>query len=144
RERGLRRFSGDLGELLDLAIDVAENGLRADADFFEYRRDDALFVFEQGGQQVYGQKLGVAVLGGKIVGALDCFLSFYGEFVPTDGHGDSYFPLDATRLSPAAAIAFSRSRSFSRILIFLVKLRDASSLRIFALVSKIRQSIHKL
>ncbi len=87
RERGLRRFSGDLGKLLDLAVEVAENGLRADADFFEHGRDDAFFVFEQGGEQVDGQKLRVAVLGGKVVGALDGFLRFYGEFVPTDGHG---------------------------------------------------------
>ena len=87
RERGLRRFSGDLGKLFDLAIEVAENGLRADADFFEHRRNDAFFVFEQGGEQVDRQQLGIAVLGGEVVRALDGFLRFYGEFVPTDGHG---------------------------------------------------------
>src|SRR5580698_4120493 len=42
--------------------------LRADADFFEYRSDDAFFVFEQGGEEVDRQKLGVAVLGGEVVG----------------------------------------------------------------------------
>ena len=87
RERGLRRFSGNFGKLFDFAIDIAENGLRADADFFQHRRNDAFFIFEQRGEKMDGQKLGVAVLGGKVVGALNGFLRFYGEFVPTDGHG---------------------------------------------------------
>jgi UDP-N-acetylmuramyl pentapeptide phosphotransferase/UDP-N-acetylglucosamine-1-phosphate transferase len=33
-----------------------------------------------------GQQLGIAVLAGELVGALDGFLRFNGEFVPTDGH----------------------------------------------------------
>ena len=31
-------------------------------------------------------KLGIAMLGGEGARALDCFLRFYGEFVPTDRH----------------------------------------------------------
>ena len=87
RERGLRRLSGDFGKLFDLAIEIAENGLRADADFFQHGRDDAFFIFEQGSEQMDRQKLRIAVLGGEVVRSLDCFLRFYGEFVPTDGHG---------------------------------------------------------
>ena len=43
--------------------------------------------FEQGGEEVDRQKLGIAVFGSEVVGALDGFLRFYGEFIPTDGHG---------------------------------------------------------
>ena len=32
------------------------------------------------------QQFGIAVLGGELVRALDGFLRFDGEFVPTDGH----------------------------------------------------------
>ena len=39
------------------------------------------------GEQVNGQQFGIAVLGGELVRALDGFLRFDGEFVPTDGHG---------------------------------------------------------
>ena len=91
RERGLGRFSGNFGKLFDFPIDLAENGLRSDADFFEHGRNDAFFVFEQGCEQVDRQKLGVAVLGGEVVCALDGFLRFDGEFVPTDGHGRLLF-----------------------------------------------------
>ena len=34
------------------------------------------------------QQLGIAVLGGEFVRALDGFLGFDGEFIPTDGHGN--------------------------------------------------------
>ena len=69
RKRGLGCFSGNLGEFFDVAIEIAENCLRTDADFFEDRRNDALFVFKQRGEQVDGQKLRVAVLRSKIVRA---------------------------------------------------------------------------
>ena len=98
RERGLGCFSGDLGQLLNLAIEVAENRLGADADFFEHGRDDAFFVFEQGGEQMDRQYFRVAVFGGKIIGALDCFLRFYGEFIPTDGHGKLLYLISYFRL----------------------------------------------
>ena len=87
-QRGLGGFSGNLGKFLDVAIEIAESRLRADADLFEHGRNDALFVFEQRGEQVDGPKLGIAVLGGKLIRALHCFLRFYGEFVPTDGHDE--------------------------------------------------------
>ena len=80
------RFSGNFGKLFDVAIEIAQNGLRADADFFEHRRNDAFFIFEQGGEQVDGQQLGIAVLGGEVIRALDGFLRFDGEFFPTDRH----------------------------------------------------------
>ncbi len=88
RKRSLRRFAGDFGKLFDLAVEVAKNRLRADADFFQHGWDNAFFIFEQGGEQVDRQKLGVAVLGSEVVGALNCFLCFYCEFIPTDGHGE--------------------------------------------------------
>ena len=62
--------------------------MRADADFFQHRRDDAFLVFEQRGEQVNRTQLGIAMLGGELVRALDGFLRFDGEFVPTDGHGE--------------------------------------------------------
>ena len=52
RERGLRRFSGNFWEFLDVTVEIAENRLRADADLFEHRGNDALFVFEKGGEKV--------------------------------------------------------------------------------------------
>ena len=79
--------AGNLGQLLDLAVDLAQNGLRADADFFEHGRNDAFLVLEQRGQQVQRQQFGIAVLGGELVRALHGFLRFDGEFVPTNCHG---------------------------------------------------------
>src|ERR1039458_1089626 len=38
-----------------------------------------------------GQQFGIAVLRCQVVRALDGFLRFYGEFVPTDGHGGTPF-----------------------------------------------------
>ncbi len=87
RERGLGGASRNLGQLFEFAIDLAEHGLRTDADLFEHGRDDALLVFEQGGEKVERLQFGIAVLGGEFVRALDGFLRFDGEFVPTDGHG---------------------------------------------------------
>ena len=89
RERSLRGFAGNLWQLLDLAVNVAEDGLRADADFFQHGRNDAFFVFEQRRQQMDRKQLGIAVLGGELVRALHCFLRFYCEFVPTDSHEET-------------------------------------------------------
>src|SRR5258708_11707878 len=36
---------------------------------------------------MHRQQFGITVLGGEVVRTLDRFLRFYGEFVPTDGHG---------------------------------------------------------
>ena len=83
--------SGDLGKLLEFFVDLAQHGLRADADLFQHGRNDAFLVFEQRGQQVHRQQLGIAVLGGELVRALDGFLRFDGEFVPTDGHENSIY-----------------------------------------------------
>ena len=76
RERRLRRFTGNFRQLLHLTIDIAEHSLRTDADFFEHRRDDSLFIFKQRREQMYGQQLGVAMLRGELVRALDGFLRF--------------------------------------------------------------------
>ena len=95
RQRGLRGASGDFGKLFDLAIDLGEHGLRANADLFQHGRNDAFFVFEQRRQQVQRQQFGIAVLGGELVRALDRFLRFDGEFVPTDGHGDTSYSMIA-------------------------------------------------
>jgi hypothetical protein len=86
RERGLRRLAGNFGKLFDFAIDIAENGLRADADFFEHGRNDAFFVFEQRRQQVQPAAARGCRAQRRVVRALDGFLRFYGEFFPTDGH----------------------------------------------------------
>ncbi len=91
RERDLGGFSGNLGEFFDLFVDLGQDGLRADADFFQHGRDDAFFVFEQRGEQVNRTQLGIAMLGGELVRALDGFLRFHGEFVPTDCHGEPRF-----------------------------------------------------
>ena len=89
RKRSLRRLPGNLGKLFDLAIEIAENSLRANADLFEHRRNDTFFVFKQGSEQMHGQQLRIAVLGSEFVRALDGFLRFYSEFVPTDRHRNS-------------------------------------------------------
>ena len=75
RERGLRgAAAGDLGQLFDLAIDLAQHGLRTDADFLQHRRNDAFFVLEQRRQQMQRQQLRIAVLGGEFVAPLHRFL----------------------------------------------------------------------
>jgi hypothetical protein len=89
RHGRLRAAAGNFGELLDFLVHVGQHSLRADADLVEHRRNDAFFVFKQRGEQVRRHELGIAVLGGKIIGALDCFLRLDGEFVKTDRHGDS-------------------------------------------------------
>ena len=55
------------GKPFDLAVDLAQHGLRADADFLEHRRNDTFLVLEQRGQQVDRLQLGIAVLGCEVV-----------------------------------------------------------------------------
>ncbi len=45
RDARLRRSAGDLRQLLDRLVRFVQNGLRANADLFKNRRDDAFFVF---------------------------------------------------------------------------------------------------
>ena len=90
RERGLGgSAAGNFGQALDLAVGLAENGLRTDADLFQHGQNDAFFVFEQRRQQVQGQQFRIAVLGGELVAALHRFLRLHGEFFPTDRHKNS-------------------------------------------------------
>ena len=90
-ERGLRSFARNFGQLFDLAVDIAQDGLRADADLFQNRRNDAFLIFEQRSEQMNRLQLGIAVLGGELARALDGFLRFNGKFVPTDGHEEPRF-----------------------------------------------------
>ena len=87
RQRSLRRAAGNLRQLFDSFIDLGQHSLRADADFFQHGRDDAFFVFEQRSQKMERLQFWIAVLGGEFVRALDGFLRFDSEFVPTDCHG---------------------------------------------------------
>jgi hypothetical protein len=80
-------LTGDFRQLIDFGVDLAQNGLRADADFFEDGGNDAFFVFEESCEQMDRLQLGIAVLRSELAGALDSFLRFDGKFVPTDGHG---------------------------------------------------------
>ena len=67
-ERGLRgSAAGNLRQALDLAVDLAEHGLRTDADLLQHRRHDAFFVLEQRRQQMQRQQFRIAVLGGELV-----------------------------------------------------------------------------
>ena len=77
----------DLGQLFNFFVDIAEHGLRPNADFFKHGRNDALAVFDKRRQQMYGGQFRIAMLRGKLVCALDCFLRLNRKFVPTDGHG---------------------------------------------------------
>ena len=89
RKHGLSGASRNFGQLFEFAINLAEHGLRSNADLFQYRRNDAFLVFEQRGQQMQRLEFRIAVLGGELVGPLDGFLRFDGEFIPTDRHGSS-------------------------------------------------------
>ena len=44
-----RTFARNLGQLLDPAVALMQHGLRADANLLQHWRDDAFFVFDQGG-----------------------------------------------------------------------------------------------
>ena len=61
RQRGLSGSAGNPGQLFNLPVNFAQDGLRADADFFEHRRNDAFLVFEQGGENVGRLQLRIAV-----------------------------------------------------------------------------------
>ena len=91
RRRHSRRLRAaaarDFRQLLNFFVEVAEHRLRPDADFFEHRRNDAFAVLDQRGQQMERSKFRIAVLGRELVRALDGFLRFDCEFVPTNGHG---------------------------------------------------------
>src|SRR5579871_2489659 len=89
RHRGLRSFSGNLRQLVDIAVDLAQDGLRTDANLFEHRWNDAFFVFEQRCQQMNWQQLRIAMLGSELAGALYSFLRFNSKFVPTYGHDET-------------------------------------------------------
>ncbi len=86
RERGLGGASGNFGKFFELAINLGQHGLRANADLLQDGRHNAFLVFEQGRKQVQRQQFRVAVLGGQFVRTLDSFLRFDGKFVPADGH----------------------------------------------------------
>src|ERR1019366_3037624 len=60
RKRGLGGASRNLGQLFEFAIDLAEHGLRTDANLFQHRRGDALLVFQQGGEDGEREEFGVA------------------------------------------------------------------------------------
>ena len=45
RHCGLGGLSGDLGKLFEFTIDFGQHGLRADADLFQHRRNNAFFIF---------------------------------------------------------------------------------------------------
>ena len=86
---GLGVGAGDLGELGDGGVGAGEKLLHADARALEDGQDDALAVFEQGGEQVHGQDFGVAVFGGEGRGGLDGLLRLDGEFFPLEWHSTS-------------------------------------------------------
>ena len=89
-ERGLGgSAAGNFGQALDLAVGLAQHGLRTNADLLQHGQDDAFFVFEQRRQQVQGQQFRVAVLGSEVVAALHCFLRFHRKFFPTNRHKNS-------------------------------------------------------
>ena len=81
-----RAAAGNLGQALNRAVDLAQYGLRTNADFLQHRRDDAFFILEQCSQKMQRLQLGIAVLGGQIVGALHRLLRLYSKFFPTDCH----------------------------------------------------------
>ncbi len=83
---GLGVAAGDLGQLGDGGVRAGEELLHADACAFEHGQDDALAVFQQGGEQVHGQDFRVAVLGGHGGGGLDGLLRLDGEFFPLECH----------------------------------------------------------
>ena len=83
----LRAAARNLRQLFNFFVEVAEHGLRPDADFFQHRRNDAFAVLDQRRQQMSRREFRIAVLGGELIRALDGFLRFDGEFVPTNCHG---------------------------------------------------------
>ena len=92
RHGGLLRAAAarNLGQLLNLFVEIAEHGLRTDTDLLQHRRNDAFFIFNQRRQQMERCQLRIAVLGSEFVSALHSLLRFYGKFIQTDRH-NSYF-----------------------------------------------------
>src|SRR5581483_5020459 len=86
----LRCRPGHMGKPLELPIHFVQHGLAAHSDLLQNRRHDAFAVFEEGGQQVERDQLGIAVLGSKAAGALHGLLRLYGKLVPTNCHNISY------------------------------------------------------
>ena len=78
-----------LGRRLDLAVSLAQHGLRTDADLLQHGQNDAFFVLQQRRQQVQRQQFGIAVLGGEVVASLHRFLRLDRKFFPTDRHRNS-------------------------------------------------------
>ena len=75
------------GQTLELAVGLAEHGLRTDPYLLQNRLDNSFFVFEQRRQQVQRQQLRIAVFRSKVVAALHSFLRLYS--------GDSTWVTDA-------------------------------------------------
>jgi hypothetical protein len=83
---GLRAGAGNLGEFAQGLGCFCDELVGGYADFLQDRDDDAVLVFKQGGEQVQRQQLRVAVLGRERARALNRFLRFHCEFIPTDCH----------------------------------------------------------
>ena len=99
---GLGVGAGDFGELRDGGVGPGQKLLHTDARALEDGEDDALAVFQQGGEQVHGQDFGVAVLGGEGRGGLDGLLRFDGQLFPLEWH-DTSFDADGLRADMAGA-----------------------------------------
>ena len=93
---GLRVRAGDLGQLGDGGVGSGKKLLHTDARAFKHGKNDALAVFQQGGEQVHGQDFGVAVLSGQGCGGLDGLLRFDGEFFPLEWHNSTNLRLKST------------------------------------------------
>ena len=78
--------AADFGQVIQLRLDNAIELPAVDADFFQERFDDALFLGQQRGEQMQRFDLRIAVIGGHFLGALDGFLGFDGEFIESKGH----------------------------------------------------------
>ena len=75
--RGGRHLGGAISQLrqpLDFAHRRLLDGRDLHAEFAEQRNHDPFAIFQQRGQQMHRHHLGIAVLGGEIVGALAGFL----------------------------------------------------------------------
>ena len=77
--------AGDLGQLLDQLIGLAEDHGGLDAHFLEHGNDDPAGLLQDGLEQVLGLDLLVAVILGQSVGGLDGLLGFQGKLVELHG-----------------------------------------------------------
>ena len=80
------RAAGNFGQLAEGLGCFCDELVSCYSDLLQDRNDDAVFVFKQGGEQVQRQQLRVAVLGRERARALNRFLRFDSEFIPTDCH----------------------------------------------------------